>query len=143
MGTKSSNSSLSLQPSAALCSFCLLILVSNAYPQTNESICEPYQMQTLPANPGDPVAEVVVDKEGVELLWRSHFGFSKSTAGGTDTDGDGFTDADESDHWTDPWTPDAALAKSGSPELRRQAPWKAWPALNFSSMVCPPPPPRC
>ena len=110
-----------LQPSAALCSFCLLILVSNAYPQTNESIGEPYQMQTQPVNPGDPVAEVGVDEESVELLWRSHFGFSKSTGGGTDTDDDGVSDADESDHWTDPWTPDAALAKSGSPELRRQA----------------------
>ncbi len=55
-------------------------------------------MQTQPANPGDPVAEVVVDEEGVELLWRSHFGFSNSTVVGTDTDGDGVSDADESDH---------------------------------------------
>ena len=92
------NSSSSPQLSAALRSLGLLILVGKAFSQINENIGQPYQMQTQPANPGDPVAEVVVDEEGVELLWRSHFGFSNSTVVGTDTDGDGVSDADESDH---------------------------------------------
>ena len=80
---------------------------------------EPFLFQSKPDRPGGPVSEVVLDEGGIELLWRVHFGFFDPVVAGKDTDGDGITDADEEENWTDPRSRNEPDPKT-SPEQRRQ-----------------------
>ena len=68
---------------------------------------------------GKGIAEVVVDEQGIEYCWRSHFGFAGEASDQADSDGDGTSDLEEARNWTNPFGPDSAIAE-GTPDQRRQ-----------------------
>ena len=69
---------------------------------------------------GKGIAEVVVDGQGIEYCWRSHFGFAGEASEHADSDGDGTTDLEEARNWTNPFGPDPSQAGK-TPDDRRQA----------------------
>jgi hypothetical protein len=63
-------------------------------------------------------SEVAVDTSGIDLAWRAHFNYDGAAEETVDTDGDGFSDAEEARLWTNPLEKDE-LDTTQSPDQRR------------------------
>ena len=86
-----------------------------------EKTGEPFRIRSEPNKAGESVSEVVLDDAGVELLWRVHYGFFDTVEASRDSDGDGFTDAEEAKNWTDPLSaPTQETDQEKNPDKRRQ-----------------------
>lgn len=82
---------------------------------------EPYELRISSDKLGDGPLEVVLDDEGVEILWRVYYHFHAKMAAGADTDGDGVSDAEEAEQWTNPLKAESLPASETSYERRRKA----------------------